>query len=282
MSNIAYSTETRNGFTNEKGEFEYLNNETITFSIGAIQLPSSRAKAVITPLDIVGTQLINNTTVLNIVRLLISLDQDDNPENGIQIDDQAHENAQGESVDFSSSDFANSVINIVANSGSSTTELKSAEAALRHITSTFNTRPVADAGHNQVLQAGVNSLDATLDGGDSYDQDEHPLEYHWELLSQPDCTLDSCPRAVLINPSSKTPTLSNMSETGYYVVSLVVNDGFHNSVNKAEVTLTLNKSFPQAASLFGSAVVFSALAIGLKRRRQKLIQLISLKEHNHV
>jgi hypothetical protein len=102
VGNISYLTETQSGRTNEEGEFLYITGEMITFSIGGLELPPTLAKAVITPLDIAGSITILDDTVLNIARLMLSLDVDGNPDNGILIDEQAHIQAAAESFSFSS------------------------------------------------------------------------------------------------------------------------------------------------------------------------------------
>lgn len=80
-----------------------------------------------------------SATTTNIARLLQSLDSDGNPDNGIIIPDAAA--ATTLSIDFNTSiaDFENNpdVINLVANSGSVTTALISADAANQHLSNTI-------------------------------------------------------------------------------------------------------------------------------------------------
>ncbi|MDX1452573.1 MAG: hypothetical protein R3183_08435, partial [Oleiphilaceae bacterium] len=52
VAGIQYRTATQSGVTNRHGEFAYLAGETVTFSIGDINLPAVPAGAVITPLDL--------------------------------------------------------------------------------------------------------------------------------------------------------------------------------------------------------------------------------------
>ena len=88
--NIGYRTETiSNGVTNSLGEFNYLQGENITFFIGDLALPSTLATGTVTPLDIANSQDTSNTTVVNIIRLLQTLDKDGNLDNGITITDAA-------------------------------------------------------------------------------------------------------------------------------------------------------------------------------------------------
>jgi hypothetical protein len=140
VANIGYRTDSiASDATDSQGQFSYLAGESVTFSIGDIDLPPVVAASVITPLDIVGTQDINDPSVVNIARLLQSLDEDGIPENGISIGDGAHQSATGMSLNFSSATFAANpdVINLVANSGSENTALISVEDALLHLQETL-------------------------------------------------------------------------------------------------------------------------------------------------
>lgn len=142
VANIAYRTETLSGFTNEAGEFDYLKGETVVFSVGGIDFPSGPASGVVTPLTLADTLDISNTTVSNIIRLLQSLDVDGDASNGISISDTAHTAAadMGD-VDVTSDTFSadQDVINLIANSGSTTTQLISAFDASNHFEDTLGT-----------------------------------------------------------------------------------------------------------------------------------------------
>ncbi|WP_444994127.1 PKD domain-containing protein [Aliikangiella sp. IMCC44359] len=81
--------------------------------------------------------------------------------------------------------------------------------------STFNMRPVAEAGPEQ-------SVDATdlvkLDGSASYDSDGDALTYRWSLLT----VVNEPP--VIVNAESAQPEVT-MNEPGTYIFQLIVNDG---------------------------------------------------------
>ena len=77
------------GITDAAGEYDYEPGDTLTFSIGNIVLGSAPAAGYITPLDLVdgaGADT-SNQQVVNISRLLMTLDADGNPDNGIEIPD---------------------------------------------------------------------------------------------------------------------------------------------------------------------------------------------------
>ncbi|TYK67217.1 Ig-like domain-containing protein [Colwellia echini] len=100
--NIDYTTETQSGKTNSNGEFVYVAGEKITFTLGNIVLPTVTAKAIITPIDIAlessSDADVQATIIINIARLLQTLDADGNLENGIDISPDLVTNAN---VDFS-------------------------------------------------------------------------------------------------------------------------------------------------------------------------------------
>lgn len=135
VGGIHYTTTTQAGTTNAAGEFLYRAGEAVTFSIGDIALPAATASSVVTPLEVFNTTNLNDTRVVNVARLLQSLDQDGDPSNGITIPDAAHTNASGASLDFSAANFESDpvVTNLVANSGSVTTSLISETQAITHL-----------------------------------------------------------------------------------------------------------------------------------------------------
>ena len=139
VSNIGYRTDTLFGTTNLQGEFEYVEGENITFFIGELELPATMAKSVITPLDLAASDDLHNTTVVNIIRLLQSLDQDGTPDNGISIPSSSA--AFASAVDFSLSETAFAalpeVTMLVANSGSTNTSLIAADDAVLHLADTL-------------------------------------------------------------------------------------------------------------------------------------------------
>ena len=122
VEGINYVTETQSGKTTETGSFNYIEGETVTFSVGDIALPSALAKAVLTPLDLVGKS-IDDPEVLNIAQFLQTLDVGSEPADGITIHESAHTLAEGLSFDFSAADFDTQadLINFIANAGGSTT-----------------------------------------------------------------------------------------------------------------------------------------------------------------
>jgi hypothetical protein len=137
--NIGYRTETLEGVTNSLGEYDYVEGETVTFFIGDLEFPPVTAAGTVTPLELADTDDINNSTVINMIRLLQSLDEDGNPDNGITITNTAKSAAT--QVDFTSSisafESSGAVTNLVVNSGSSNVSLISEAAAIAHFQTTI-------------------------------------------------------------------------------------------------------------------------------------------------
>ncbi len=101
VEGLTYKTETMGGETDSQGRFSFEPGEKVTFSIGGIILGTVDAQNIITPLDLVyGAQDEKNPTVTNITRLLITIDEDSNPENGITIRPELGVSLADTSVDF--------------------------------------------------------------------------------------------------------------------------------------------------------------------------------------
>ncbi len=137
VAGLQFDTNSQSGRTNTNGEFTYLSGENVSFSIGDITLPAVAAAELLTPLSIFSTTNIGDVRVINLARLLQTLDTDATPENGITISDAAHASATGLSVDFASAGFDAQVGNLVANSGSTNVSLVEGEPALDHLQDTL-------------------------------------------------------------------------------------------------------------------------------------------------
>ncbi len=137
VSGLQYATASQSGVTASDGSYNYLAGEQVVFSIGDIVFPATAAIATVTPLNVFSTTNIADTRVINMARLLQSLDIDANPDNGITISPEAEASATGLSVDFASTAFDSQVINLVGNSGSSNTSLIGGEPALDHFQETL-------------------------------------------------------------------------------------------------------------------------------------------------
>ncbi|SMF21955.1 hypothetical protein SAMN02745866_01374 [Alteromonadaceae bacterium Bs31] len=142
VGNISYVTETHSGTTNAAGEFTYEAGETVTFEIGGLALPATAAGAIITPLTIVGTDDTSDNAVVNIIRLLQTLDVDGDPSNGIMLSDALASNSTQLDFDVPVEDFASNsdVLDIITAGGQDVVPsgLVDADDAIAHLTSTLD------------------------------------------------------------------------------------------------------------------------------------------------
>ena len=154
VEGLQYATATQSGTTNSLGEYDFLAGETVTFSIGGILLGSTLAGPVVTPLSLVaGATSANHPVVTNIVRLLLSMDSDGDPDNGITISSDVAAAAAGLTVDFGIADL-------------------SADAGISSLLSdvpsiTLATATTAQAHFRQTLAAQANSTWGSLQFGSS-------------------------------------------------------------------------------------------------------------------
>lgn len=139
VGGVLYSSSTQTGVTNQNGEFQYIDGESITFSIGSLDFPELVAQAEISPVNMSPTESIDDNVTINIARLLQSMDVDNNPNNGISISETASSSAIPLDFSQSPSEFSNDpdVINLVANSGSSSAVLIAPEVAIAHLSNTL-------------------------------------------------------------------------------------------------------------------------------------------------
>lgn len=133
VSGLTYVTSSNvTGTTRPDGGFDYNPNDTIRFSIGAIQFPAVSATSLVTPLNMADGS-VDSPILNNIAYLLQALDSDDNPENGITLSPDLAAQAK-QSVDFSlpTADFVNSpiVTALIQSKGGTTT---TAASALTHV-----------------------------------------------------------------------------------------------------------------------------------------------------
>lgn len=106
VAGLAYTSGSQSGVTNANGEFTYEVGQTVTFSIGGVALGTVAAEEVITPVDLVPDGTTDTPAVQNIVRFLMMLDDDGDPDNGIAISTDLQTAAETWSqVDFQTDDL---------------------------------------------------------------------------------------------------------------------------------------------------------------------------------
>jgi len=236
VSGISYKTTTQTGTTDINGQFKYVANEPVTFSVGSVTLPSATASAIVTPMDLAKTSDMSNNAVLNMLVFLQSLDQDGIPGNGIQIPSAAV-SAATTAIDFNVSPTAfrtNSVFTtLIAKSGSVTKTPVSLASALEHFNTTLaaskivaaDPRPSAKIATVADTKVG-NSI--VLDGSASSDPKSASLSYNWTLITP------TGSHAKLSKATEAKPSFS-IDISGDYVVSLVVDNGALTNSSKLTV-----------------------------------------------
>jgi hypothetical protein len=107
----------QSGSTQNGGAYNYASGDTCTFSLGAVQLGSASGGEIVTPVELVSGGSPSNTTVLNIVQLLTTADDDGDPSNGINIPGEvitAADSWSGVDVTSGTFDIDTAVVSMVA------------------------------------------------------------------------------------------------------------------------------------------------------------------------
>ncbi len=146
VQGLTYQTETVSGVTDVDGGFDYRSGESVVFSIGEIDLPGVTGREIVTALDIFNSDDPARTDVVNLNRLLQSLDANGDPSDGIDLLTLDLSSTAGLTVDFASSEFDSQVINLVANSGSVNTSLIDAGSATAHFQQTLEENGLSASG----------------------------------------------------------------------------------------------------------------------------------------
>lgn len=140
-SGLSYVSGDQSGVTGADGSFTYEEGNTVTFSVGSVEIGTATGKSVVTPIDLVSGGSSDSVEVKNIVRFLVMLDSDGNPSNGINI----HPNVQTiadswSSVDFSDGDLDGQLGGIISDAASmdgGTHVVPDANTAKLHLESTL-------------------------------------------------------------------------------------------------------------------------------------------------
>lgn len=115
VSGLQYTTSSgQSGVTDASGHYSYMTGDTVTFSVGGVNLGSTTASGVVTPVDLVAGGSSASTSVLNIVRFLMMLDSNGNPDDGIAISAEVQAVAGSWAVlEFSNQDFDTNVAPLI-------------------------------------------------------------------------------------------------------------------------------------------------------------------------
>lgn len=186
----------RSGLTDADGGFNYRGRESVRFAIGAVDLGQARGDDIITPLDLADTDNIDDPLVLNRARLLLSLDEDQIPSNGIKITAATRAAAtQPIFFDQTLNDFGldPAVIDLanVAQANQPTFAIVSAADARAHLSETLegirgDQQPTASAGADVTVQ----SEETVYLCGEAGDPDGSIVNFNWRQLEPLETTVN--------------------------------------------------------------------------------------------
>lgn len=207
------------GITNNESELICKLGDDVILMLGNIVLGEVPANSYISSYALFPSDLF---AVLNLVKLLVVLDIDQDLSNGIVIDNTQVE-LLPQNLTFTSQSFVSDVEIALSMTLISDTEAK--KIMDEEIIDAFGALPIkhiptADAGSDQNVETGS---DVHLSAQHSSDSDGDMLTFKWNLVSKPNGSM-----SILQNDTTVTPNIVSDVD-GLYVVELRVNDGNLNS-----------------------------------------------------
>lgn len=143
--------------TNDDGEFRFNNGETVSFRLGQLNFGSVQAGSLITPVELAGG---DSNKAANIARVLQTLDDDGNPDNGITITPAVREKAALQNpTDVATADLAAAkdvILSLASENTSTPKDLVTREQAESHLNETI-------AAENPVTSCGEGTTPVTAD-----------------------------------------------------------------------------------------------------------------------
>lgn len=137
VAGLGYETATMRGKTNAAGEFNFNAGESITFSLGGFVLPTIQAANIVTPMDIFGSDSTSDPRVADLSRLLQSLDEDGDVNNGITLPLTTESITSDTELAFGDAAFEAQALAIVASVAGDQVALVDTEAATMHLNQTL-------------------------------------------------------------------------------------------------------------------------------------------------
>ncbi|MGD8804102.1 MAG: invasin domain 3-containing protein, partial [Gammaproteobacteria bacterium] len=114
IEGVTFQTATQSGITNAGGEFQYIDGESVTFSVGGIVLGTVQGAAIITPVELTGGADPIDQAAINQLVFLQTIDADSDHTNGITISATTQAAAESQILVFTEPDFSNQVDAVVA------------------------------------------------------------------------------------------------------------------------------------------------------------------------
>ena len=175
VEGLGYETPTHTGMTDANGSFMYHEGDTIRFYVGDIMLGEAMAKPIMTPIDLVdGATDETNQAVVNMTRVLQTMDDDMNPENGISITNAMFDVMSGHMIDFNvdPDQFAYdpdvmSMMDAMNQAGTSgfMRMMVSPETAIAHFSSSMNNMATMMTEGTLMIDSGINDQMMPSGGG---------------------------------------------------------------------------------------------------------------------
>lgn len=140
VAGLTFSSGGQSGTTDANGKFTYEVGKQVTFKVGGVTLGTVMGKSVVTPVDLVSNGSGSTVAVQNLVRFLMMLDADSNPNNGITISSAVQTRAANWSaVDWSTTNLDTALAGIIADTqaaDSGVHVLPTASVATTHLSQT--------------------------------------------------------------------------------------------------------------------------------------------------
>ncbi|MBT8119660.1 MAG: family 16 glycosylhydrolase, partial [Gammaproteobacteria bacterium] len=100
LEGVTFQTATQSGVTNNLGEFKYIQDEDVTFSVGGIVLGTVTGAPLITPVELTGGANPIDQAATNQLVFLQSIDVDQDPLNGVTVSAASQTAAATQTLDF--------------------------------------------------------------------------------------------------------------------------------------------------------------------------------------
>ena len=115
VEGVTFETPTQSGVTNNLGEFKYILGETVIFSVGGIELGRITGAPLITPVELTGGANPIDQTAINQLVFLQSIDEDQDPSNGVTVSAATLAAAATQTLDFTldSAGFTSAVAPVI-------------------------------------------------------------------------------------------------------------------------------------------------------------------------
>lgn len=165
VEGLSYQTATLSGNTDVLGTFKYDAGETVTFSVSGITLGQAQGASLLTVIDLVSAAKDeSNSQVVQMARFLQTLDDDQNPENGIKITAETRSalssnmlvNSDLKNISFSDNNLFNAAL--LAVSAITKNAPVSAVDAQKHLRSTFIAKITGGQYQGQYFAANGNVM----------------------------------------------------------------------------------------------------------------------------